>query len=113
MDVGETVELTEYQRAAQETAIFPEDMGIVYTALGLTGEAGEVANQVKKIIRDDGGTVSYERRFKLRDEMGDVLWYLSALATQLGLSLEDIAWGNIEKLRKRQQKGTLQGSGDR
>ena len=106
------MELSEYQRLARRTAEYPREAWLVYPALGLAGEAGEVAEHVKKAIRDDGGMVSDERRAALAKELGDVLWYLAGLASELGLDLEEIAQGNLEKLLSRQRRGVLSGSGD-
>jgi NTP pyrophosphatase (non-canonical NTP hydrolase) len=83
-----------------------------YPALGLAGEAGEVAEHAKKAIRDDGGMLSGERRQAMAKELGDVLWYVSQLASELGLELEDVAQANLEKLLSRQRRGVLSGSGD-
>ena len=85
---------------------------MTYPALGLCGEAGEVAEKVKKTIRDDGGVLSDQRREALARELGDVLWYLSQLATEADLDLETIAEDNLEKLLSRQERGVLRGSGD-
>jgi NTP pyrophosphatase (non-canonical NTP hydrolase) len=103
----------EYQLQAKTTARYP-DVGhnFVYPTLGLSGEAGEVAEKVKKIIRDDGGVVSDEKKQAIAKELGDVLWYVSQLSTEFGLSLEDVARGNAEKLQARAQQGTIHGSGD-
>ena len=92
----------EYQQQASETALYPKRLeNLEYPTLGLAGEAGEVANIVKKIQRDFGGKLTDEIRAKLKDELGDVLWYISACADELGLTLEQIAEFNIEKLAKR------------
>ncbi|REJ79514.1 MAG: hypothetical protein DWQ47_16275 [Acidobacteria bacterium] len=92
----------DYQSAASKTALYPDRLdNLEYPTLGLTGEAGEVANIVKKIQRDDGGIITDEVRAKLKDELGDVLWYISACADELGLSLEAIAEYNVGKLAKR------------
>lgn len=104
--------LDAYQHVAHGTAVYPPDAGIMYPALGLAGEAGEIANQVKKIIRDDGGTPTRERKAKIAKEMGDSLWYLAEVATQLGLQLSDIAKDNLKNLYGRQERGTLHGDGD-
>jgi NTP pyrophosphatase (non-canonical NTP hydrolase) len=107
------MELSEYQALSRRTATYPragEDM--TSPALGLCGEAGEVAEKVKKTIRDDGGVLSDERRDALARELGDVLWYLAQLATEAGLDLETIAEDNLEKLLSRQERGVLRGSGD-
>jgi len=97
----------EYQKLAATTAIYPENYRIVYPALGLAGEAGEVAEKVKKFVRD--GTLDKE---SLKKELGDVLWYISALSRDLDISLDDVASRNIEKLQSRAQRGVLRGSGD-
>lgn len=103
--------LNNYQKKALETAIYPEQYKIVYPALGLNGEAGEVAEKVKKILRGDSA-LSEERRADIALELGDVLWYAATLANDLGYSLEDIAKMNIKKLEMRQKKGLLGGNGD-
>ena len=97
----------EYQECALKTAFYPKDKGLYYTALGLSGETGEVAEKVKKLIRD--GTID---RLSMMKELGDVLWYLSALSNELGISLNDVAEKNLQKLAGRSIAGTLQGSGD-
>ena len=104
---------SDYQRLSRATAVYP-DLGsnIVYPALGLCGEAGETAEKVKKAIRDDGGTLTEERRAALAAELGDVLWYAAQLATEAGLDLEQIAQGNLDKLASRRERSVLQGSGD-
>jgi NTP pyrophosphatase (non-canonical NTP hydrolase) len=104
---------SQYQSQSRRTATYPragEDL--TYPALGLCGEAGEVAEKVKKTLRDDGGVLSDERREALSRELGDVLWYLSQLATEAGLDLEEIAAENLSKLLSRQERGVLRGSGD-
>ena len=106
------MELAEYQRLSRRTAEYPREAWLAYPALGLAGEAGEVAEHAKKAIRDDGGEVSDERRAAMAKELGDVLWYVSQLATELELDLEQIAAGNLEKLLSRQRRGVLSGSGD-
>lgn len=102
-----------YQEKARETAIYP-NMGeeFTYPALGLVGEAGEIANKLKKVIRDNGGVLTDPVRQAVRDEIGDCLWYIAQLATEMGANLEDIAQSNINKLNSRKQRGTLTGSGD-
>ena len=92
----------EYQSEASQTAHYPRRMSnLEYPTLGLAGEAGEVANIVKKIQRDHGGVLNDEIRAKLQDELGDVLWYISACADELGLTLREIAEYNVNKLAKR------------
>lgn len=97
----------EYQRRARETAIYPRDRAIIYPALGLAGEAGEVAEKVKKWIRD--GVLDKDAVAK---ELGDVLWYLAAIAGDLDVNLQDVAEKNIQKLADRAARGKIQGSGD-
>lgn len=107
------MDFKEYQKESRKTALYPDkDNNIVYPALGLSGESGEVADKVKKIIRDDGGNVSNEVRDAISKELGDVLWYVSQLATEFGLDLDQIALRNIEKLQDRLKRGVLKGSGD-
>jgi NTP pyrophosphatase (non-canonical NTP hydrolase) len=106
------MDFSEYQLKAKKTAIYPKKDKIVYPALGLVGEAGEIANKVKKVLRDDGGHVTENRRNDLASEIGDVLWYVAALSTDLKLNLDDIAKDNIEKLFSRQQRNSLKGEGD-
>ena len=107
------MDFAEYQERSRATAVYP-DLGsnIVYPALGLCGEAGETAEKVKKAIRDDGGTLTEERRAALAAELGDVLWYAAQLATEAGLDLEQVAQGNLDKLASRRERSVLQGSGD-
>jgi NTP pyrophosphatase (non-canonical NTP hydrolase) len=106
------VELSDYQRLSRRTAQYPREAWLSYPALGLVGEAGEVAEHIKRVIRDDAGRVSAPRRAALAKELGDVLWYLAGLASELGLDLDEIADSNLEKLRSRQRRGALTGSGD-
>jgi NTP pyrophosphatase (non-canonical NTP hydrolase) len=95
----------EYQKAASQTALYPNRLkNLEYPTLGLAGEAGEVANIVKKIQRDFGGEITDEIRAKLKDELGDVLWYISACADELGLTLKEIAEFNVGKLAKRHNR---------
>jgi NTP pyrophosphatase (non-canonical NTP hydrolase) len=111
MNDAETT-LNDYQHAAVETAIFPQHLGLLYPTLGLCGEAGEVAEVVKKIHRDDGGALGHESLKRLRDELGDCLWYLAMVATVAGLSLGEVAEENLRKLRDRQARGVMKGSGN-
>jgi NTP pyrophosphatase (non-canonical NTP hydrolase) len=106
------MELSEYQRASRATAEYPREHWLAYPALGLAGEAGEVAEHAKKAIRDDAGKVGEERREKISKELGDVLWYVAQIATELELDLDEIARENLEKLLSRQRRGVLSGSGD-
>lgn len=100
-------DFNDYQKEAKMTAVYPENMGLVYTALGLTGEAGEYAEKIKKYIRD--GVLDDKLAAK---ELGDVLWYLAMAADELGYDLSEIALMNLEKLRDRQERNKIGGSGD-
>lgn len=103
----------EYQKRSRETAVYPDrDNNVVYPTLGLAGEAGEVAEKVKKAIRDDGGVFTDMKRVELTKELGDVLWYIAQIATELQLSFEQIAVQNIDKLASRKARSVLTGSGD-
>ena len=105
----------EYQDHAATTAIYPKRgkiSGLAYTALGLNGEAGEVAEKIKKALRDNNGVIDEAKTYELAKELGDVLWYVAETASQLGLSLGQIAEINVEKLYSRKDRGQLQGSGD-
>lgn len=102
----------EYQQQAMSTAIYPADKAIVYPALGLCGEAGEVAEKIKKTIRDASGEFTDERRKAIALEIGDVLWYAAALARDLGTDLGTIAAMNLAKLKSRSERSLLHGEGD-
>ena len=86
-------------------------LAVTYDGLGL-GEAGEVQGKIKKIIRDNGGYISAENRIEIKKELGDILWYIASMCDGLGIKMEDVAQGNIEKLKGRRDRGTLHGSGD-
>ena len=100
----------EYQKLARSTAVYPEEHKVVYPALGLCGEAGEVADKIKKTIRGDSSLVNVTG--SIADELGDVLWYLAILADDLGLPLEDIAYWNVDKLQRRMKSKKIKGDGD-
>lgn len=102
-----------YQEASRKTALYP-DLGknTIYPTLGLVGEAGEVAEKMKKILRDKGGVIDEATKLELQKELGDVLWYLAQLSVELGFSLDDVAQNNIAKLQSRQQRNQLHGDGD-
>lgn len=102
--------LNEYQKMALETAIYP--LPIIYPTLGLTGEAGEVSDKVKKVLRDNGGVFDDDKKREIAKEIGDVLWYCATLSHDIGYTLSDIAQMNYEKLHSRQVRGKLHGSGD-
>jgi NTP pyrophosphatase (non-canonical NTP hydrolase) len=106
------MDLNDYQNAARRTAIYGEHHRVIYPALGLASEAGEVAGKIKKVLRDQGGDFAQAPTDALKDELGDVLWYVAVLAGDLGLSLDQIARDNLAKLQSRLARGHLGGAGD-
>lgn len=107
------MDFKEYQEKSRKTALYPnKDNNFIYPTLGLAGEAGEVSEKIKKVIRDKGGVIDDETRELIKKELGDVLWYVSQLATELELSLDDVAEHNIEKLYSRMERNVLHGDGD-
>lgn len=104
--------LNDYQQKAIATAQYGEGNKIVYPALGLAGEAGETADKVKKVLRDCGGEFTAEKKEDIAKEIGDVLWYCAALARDLGYELDQLAQMNVDKLKSRQERGVICGSGD-
>jgi len=103
----------EYQELVKTTAIYPNiGNNYVYPTLGLAGEAGEVAEKIKKVIRDNNGMVDSEKKEEIAKELGDVLWYLAQLSTELKLDFDYIAEKNLEKLKSRQERNRLHGNGD-
>ena len=124
------MQFKEYQEIAKTTAMYPTEMKLLYPTLGLSGEVGEVSEKVKKLIRDKEHLYTIIKYNELRNltpenvddlllfitgikkELGDVLWYISAIASDLGLSLDDIANTNVEKLKSRKERNVIQGSGD-
>ena len=108
-----TITAAVYQEKACETAIFPKNKAMEYLTLGLTGEAGEIANKVKKFIRDGAAQDEYlAKRIEVGYEIGDVLWYCAVLAEELDMNLGHIMENNLQKLADRKKRGTLSGSGD-
>ncbi|MDD2262832.1 MAG: nucleoside triphosphate pyrophosphohydrolase family protein [Clostridia bacterium] len=105
----------EYQQKAVSTAIYPRKHKIIYPALGLGDEAGEVLGKIKKWLRGDDGkeALTKERKLAIADEMGDVLWYLAVLSNDLKIPLEEIANNNLKKLKSRKDRGVIRGSGDK
>ena len=105
-------DLDMYQKVALTTAIYPREQAIIYPTLGLTGEAGEVANKVKKIIRDGSDSKDEKLVSEIKAEIGDCLWYIAVLADDFDIKLSDIASTNLEKLANRKKNNTIHGSGD-
>ena|SRR3990167_2843324 len=107
------MDFSEYQKKAWETAIYPnKGNNIIYPTLGIGGETGEVLEKIKKIIRDENFSINEEKKEELIKEIGDILWYIAALSTELKLNLNDIAEKNIAKLSSRKERDQLHGSGD-
>ncbi|MDO8600662.1 MAG: nucleoside triphosphate pyrophosphohydrolase family protein [bacterium] len=102
-----------YQTHSRKTAKYP-DLGanFIYPTLGLVGEAGEVAEKIKKVIRDHGGVIDEVKKAEIAKELGDVLWYVAQIATELQLPLKAVAAANLEKLQSRLERGTISGEGD-
>lgn len=109
------INFNEYQKKSRETygEIKTHNNPIVYPTLGLVNEAGEVAGKVKKVFRDKKGVFDAEAVADIKDELGDVLWYFTQICTNLGLTLDEVAQGNIEKIMSRKTRGKLGGSGDK
>ena len=108
-----SITAADYQARACETAIFPKNQAMEYLTLGLTGEAGEIANKVKKFIRDGAAQDEYlAKRIEIGYEIGDVLWYCAVLAKEMEMDLGHIMENNLQKLADRKKRGTLSGSGD-
>lgn len=106
--------LDEYQQQALKTVLSTGDdfKDLLHWVLGINGESGEIAEKIKKVIRDKNSVISQDDKDELAKEIGDVLWYLAVFAHDLGIPLEDIAQANLDKLKSRQSRGTLGGSGD-
>ena len=110
------MDLKQYQTIIKKTAIYPKEIGIAYCVMGLTGESGEVADKAKKLYRDkdllNNKVISAEDKQSFIKELGDVLWYITALANEIDTDLSTIAETNYNKLIKRRETNTLHGSGD-
>lgn len=105
--------MSAYQKISRKTAQYPDiGLPLVYPAIGLADEAGEVLGKVKKLFRDHDGIVTDEFRDAIKKEAGDVLWYLAQLCTELGLKMDDVAMENLTKLQSRAERGVIQGDGD-
>ena len=106
--------LNEYQIKALETAIYPKyGTNFSYPLISLFGECGELANKIKKIIRDDKSVITDEKRDEIKDELGDILWYLVVLAYEFGFTFDEVAQNNLLKLKDRQSRNVVKGSGDK
>lgn len=106
------MDMWDYQQDAIKTAIYPDEVEITYPIIGLANEAGEVLGVLKKVLRDDSGRWTDLKAQKLKDELGDVLWYIALTCEDMGWDMGEIARANLAKLRDRQERGVLGGSGD-
>lgn len=109
------MDFDEYEKLARRTATFDgkqKEFELLYLTLGVAGEAGEIAEKVKKILRNDNGVITDEKREEIQREIGDVLWYLSQLSRVFGFKFSDAAKANIKKLKDRQERGVLISAGD-
>ncbi|OYT36403.1 hypothetical protein B6U91_01290 [Candidatus Pacearchaeota archaeon ex4484_71] len=107
------MEFNEYQKKAWGTAVYPnKGNNVIYPMLGLGGEAGEVLEKMKKILRDFNGEISDQKKEEMKKELGDVLWYLATISTELGLDFEDVVQTNIKKLASRKEREVIHGEGD-
>lgn len=102
----------EYGEFVRGMKIYPEEYKVIYPALGLVGEAGEIAEKIKKVLRDNDGEWTDTTKAAILDELGDPLWYIAALADDLGFTLQDVIDNNVTKLTSRKLRGVLRGSGD-
>lgn len=107
------MDFKEYQKLSRRTAKYPEKgLNFVYPTLGLVGEAGEVAEKIKKVLRDKDGLIDKMTKEEIKKELGDVLWYVAQIATELGLSLNKVAESNLKKLFDRLERNKISGNGD-
>ena len=107
------MDFNEYQEKTKATAVYPTlGGGVVFPTLGMVGEAGEVAEKIKKLFRDGNGMANEEQKSEIAKELGDVLWYMSQVASELGISLGEVALKNIEKIESRHARGQVHGAGD-
>lgn len=106
------MDLSEYEKFCETTAIYPKEHALTYLALGLTSEAGEVAGKVKKVLRDFNGVVDQPNREKIKCELSDVAWYFARLCNELGYTMAEVIAHNQAKLQSRKDRGVIQGNGD-
>ncbi len=98
------MDINDYQQFTRTTDKYPEGTKLLTLALGLAGEAGEVGNELKKVYRDEGGSLTRPRVVRMMDELGDCVWYVARLASELGFSMSDVLAHNVEKLQRRHGK---------
>ena len=102
----------EYQEKIKVTAKYPVNVRVLYPCLGLAGETGEVCEKIKKVYRDNDGVFTHDKIEEIKKEIGDVLWYIQALCNDLGISMQDVAQLNVDKLLSRLERGVINGNGD-
>lgn len=107
------ITFNKYQEDAMRTKVYDKSISLMYPALGLNGEAGEVAEKVKKIYRDDSGNISHNKREEISDELGDILWYVAAMCEDIGVTMDYVAKRNLDKLASRMLRNKIHGSGDK
>lgn len=112
LNAGPVQSLEEYQLFVRATKVYDKEYNLVYPVLGLVNEAGEVAGKVKKLMRDDNGQLTQQRFEDILSELGDVLWYVTAVADDLGITISDVFYENFMKLKSRQERGMIKGDGD-
>jgi NTP pyrophosphatase (non-canonical NTP hydrolase) len=112
VEANNNISTTDYTNFTRETAIYPKCRELEYVTLGLVGESGEIANKVKKVIRDDGGIITNEKIEDLKCEVGDVCWYIARLCDHLGTTIDEVLTNNVKKLSKRCIDSKITGSGD-
>jgi len=111
--VNKFKDFDKYQKFTSSTAVYPKQgKNFIYPLIGLQGEVGEVSEKVKKVIHDDKGKLTEEKRLEIVKELGDVVWYISQLSTEFKVKFSDVIKGNIEKLSSRKTRGKIHGSGD-
>lgn len=107
------IDFDKYQKACKKTAVYPKiGKNFVYPLIGLQGEVGEVSEKIKKLFRDDNGKLTNEKRLEIGKELGDVMWYIAQLSTELGIKFSEVVKMNLEKLASREERNVLHGSGD-
>lgn len=107
------MDFNKYQERARSTAFYPNlGSNFTYPVLGMSGEIGEVADKVKKIIRDNNSELTSENIIELKKELGDVLWYMANMCSELEIDFNDVAESNMQKLLDRKNRNVLSGSGD-
>lgn len=106
------IDIDNYQKECKKTAIYPTEYSVIYPVIGMCGETGEVAEKIKKIIRDKNSIFDETSKIEIMKELGDVMWYISNIATDLNVNMSDILTMNLDKIQSRQSRNKIHGSGD-